>query len=179
MATTTTLDTLKINYLTQAQYDAAVTAGTINSDEIYMTPASGRAYCYAATFTATSISAQNTLTQVPIASIDIANNFSYDSTNKGLKCEKAGRYMVSVWLSTDSTVTSGDIYGVQVKKNNNDITTYPTYHRLAGTYDHAQMPPTYVGLAVGDVLTVWVRNNSAARGKVDGSGSRIAVWEVG
>ena len=38
MATTTDLTTLKINYLTQAQYDAALAAGTINSNEIYFTP---------------------------------------------------------------------------------------------------------------------------------------------
>ena len=38
MSTTTDLNTLKINYLTQAQYDAAVNGGTINENEIYMTP---------------------------------------------------------------------------------------------------------------------------------------------
>ena len=40
MSTTTDLTTLKINYLTQAQYDAEVSGGTINEDEIYMTPTS-------------------------------------------------------------------------------------------------------------------------------------------
>ena len=38
MATTTDLTTLKINYLTQAQYDAAKEDGDINEDEIYLTP---------------------------------------------------------------------------------------------------------------------------------------------
>ena len=38
MSTTTDLTTLKINYLTQAQYDAAKSGGTINENEIYMTP---------------------------------------------------------------------------------------------------------------------------------------------
>lgn len=38
MSTTTDLTTLKINYLTQAQYDAAVSGGTINANELYMTP---------------------------------------------------------------------------------------------------------------------------------------------
>lgn len=41
MATTTNLTTLKINYLTQAQYDALVQAGTVNADEIYLTPENG------------------------------------------------------------------------------------------------------------------------------------------
>ena len=38
MSTTTDLTTLKINYLTQAQYDAAAQGGTIEEDELYLTP---------------------------------------------------------------------------------------------------------------------------------------------
>jgi len=37
MATTTNVANLKINYLTQAQYDAALSNNEINEDEIYMT----------------------------------------------------------------------------------------------------------------------------------------------
>lgn len=44
MSTTTDLSTLKINYLTQAQYDEALEAGTINADEIYMTPVIDESY---------------------------------------------------------------------------------------------------------------------------------------
>lgn len=39
MATTTNLTTLKINYLTQAQYDTALANNQINADELYLTPA--------------------------------------------------------------------------------------------------------------------------------------------
>ena len=38
MPTTTNLTTLKINYLTQAQYDNALANNQINSDELYFTP---------------------------------------------------------------------------------------------------------------------------------------------
>lgn len=44
MATDTKLDCLVINYLTQAQYDNAKSEGTLNSNQIYMTPASSSAY---------------------------------------------------------------------------------------------------------------------------------------
>ena len=37
-----TLSTLKINKLTQAQYDAALAAGTIQDNELYMTPATSK-----------------------------------------------------------------------------------------------------------------------------------------
>jgi len=39
MSTTTNLSNLVINYLTQAQYDAAAQAGTLNENQIYLTPA--------------------------------------------------------------------------------------------------------------------------------------------
>lgn len=39
MATDTKLDSLVINYLTQSQYDNAKSSGTLNADQIYMTPA--------------------------------------------------------------------------------------------------------------------------------------------
>ena len=44
MATNTKLDSLVINYLTQTQYDNAKSAGTLNSNQIYMTPASSSTY---------------------------------------------------------------------------------------------------------------------------------------
>lgn len=44
MATNTKLDSLVINYLTQAQYENAKSAGTLNSNQIYMTPASSSTY---------------------------------------------------------------------------------------------------------------------------------------
>ena len=41
MATTTNIDTLVINYLTEAQYEAAVQGGTIDENALYFTPDSG------------------------------------------------------------------------------------------------------------------------------------------
>lgn len=40
MSTTTNLSTLKINYLTDAQYQTALDGGQINENEIYLTPSS-------------------------------------------------------------------------------------------------------------------------------------------
>lgn len=44
MTTDTKLDSLVINYLTQAQYNNAKREGTLNSNQIYMTPASSSSY---------------------------------------------------------------------------------------------------------------------------------------
>lgn len=43
------LPSLKINRLTQKQYDAAKTAGTINENEIYLTPSAESAITYGTT----------------------------------------------------------------------------------------------------------------------------------
>ena len=53
MATNTKLDSLVINYLTQAQYDNAKSAGTLNSNQIYMTPASSSTYALPAATSST------------------------------------------------------------------------------------------------------------------------------
>lgn len=44
MATTTSVSPLRINYLTQAQYDAALANNTINANELYFTPSNGQWY---------------------------------------------------------------------------------------------------------------------------------------
>ena len=44
MATDTKLDSLVINYLSQAKYDNAKREGTLHSNQIYMTPASSSSY---------------------------------------------------------------------------------------------------------------------------------------
>lgn len=41
MATTTNLTTLKINYLTEAQYNTALSNNQINENELYLTPDTG------------------------------------------------------------------------------------------------------------------------------------------
>ncbi len=42
MPTITNLNTLKINYLTNAQYQAALENDEINENEIYLTPSDGK-----------------------------------------------------------------------------------------------------------------------------------------
>ena len=39
MSSTTNLSSLVINYLTEAQYQAAKTGGTLNENQLYFTPA--------------------------------------------------------------------------------------------------------------------------------------------
>ena len=72
--TVTNLSTLKINYLTSQQYQDALDAGTINPNELYLTPASGRG----STVTVEPILASGT--QVATISIDGAPYILYAPT---------------------------------------------------------------------------------------------------
>ena len=49
MSSITDLSTLKINYLTNAQYEAALTSNLLNPNELYLTPATPNIYCGSAT----------------------------------------------------------------------------------------------------------------------------------
>jgi hypothetical protein len=72
--TVTNLSTLKINYLTSQQYQDALDAGTINPNELYLTPASGRG----STVTVEQILTSGT--QVATISIDGAPYILYAPT---------------------------------------------------------------------------------------------------
>ncbi len=81
MATTTDLDVLKINYLTQAQYDTAKQAGTLNSDEIYMTPARDGGTVYDVTVDGVSV-VENGVAEIDMPSVptkvsDLTNDSGY------------------------------------------------------------------------------------------------------
>ena len=133
-----------------------------------------KAWTYVNAVTATTITAKETNTKVPITAVSYGTGFAYDSTNKGVKCTKAGTYIYSLAVPFD-TATSADLIGVSVNKGSSTLSTQ--YTRVGGNYDVAVLSPTVVTLAVNDVLTIYVRNNSGARG-VTAASCRFTIWEI-
>lgn len=136
------------------------------------TESKGWAYCNSVT--STTITATGTNKKVPITSLYSGSGFSYDSTEKGIKCNKAGNYMVSCSLSANPA-TSPDLMGVSIYKNGAS-SVGPEYKRVNGNYDVVILPPSPITLAEGDVLTLYGRNNSSARGAF--TACRFSLWEV-
>lgn len=136
------------------------------------TESKGWAYCNSVT--STTITATGTNKKVPITALHSGSGFSYDSTEKGIKCNKAGQYMVSCSLSANPA-TSPDLMGVSIYKNGVS-SVGPEYKRMGGNYDIVILPPTPITLAEGDVLTLYGRNNSSARGAF--TACRFSLWEV-
>lgn len=119
MSTTTNLTTLKINYLTQAQYDDALANNQINEDEIYLTPQSGSAAetdpifsaSPAASITATDITNWNgkTTNTITLNGTQTASPSFYAPTGAGT----SGQYLKSngsgapAWTNFPSIPSAG------------------------------------------------------------------------
>ena len=150
-----------------------VSSGSNSSTAVGYNP---RGWFYVNGMSVATISTASSYVQVPITGIAAGSGFSYDSGTDGIKCTKGSLYAVSVQLQM-ATATSGDLIGVAVYKNGT-IALGPAYMRMGGNYDSAILMPTYISLDKGDVLTVYIRNNSAGRGATDSTGNRIMCWEV-
>ena len=76
MATTTNLSSLVINYLTQAQYDAAAEGGTLNENQLYLTPSETLA-AVATSGSYNDLNNKPTIPTVPINVSDFTNDAGY------------------------------------------------------------------------------------------------------
>lgn len=134
-----------------------------------------KAFFYVNSLTSVTISSTNTPIKLPINGMTSGVGFTYDSTNKGIICNKTSRYAISAQIGLD-TATAGDLIGLHIYKDGTGIIG-PSYHRVGGNYDPALLLPTIVTLEKDSVYTVYIRNNTASRGKTS-TGVRISCWEV-
>ena len=107
MPTTTNLSTLKINYLTQAQYNAAVSNNTINENEIYLTPSSiaDHSYTPAGSVSVTPTVTVNTTTVNSITAVGELPSLSMTVTNEILSFTWAAGSLPT--KGNDTTVATG------------------------------------------------------------------------
>ena len=134
-----------------------------------------KAYFYVNTLTSVTISSTSTPIKLPINGMLSGVGFTYDSTNKGIVCNKTSKYAISAQIGLD-TATSGDLIGIHIYKDGTSIVG-PSYHRVGGNYDCALLLPTIITMEKDSVYTVYIRNNTNSRGKTS-TGVRISCWEV-
>lgn len=133
------------------------------------------AWVYCNSVTSTEVTSTSTPIKVPITGIYGGDgSFSYDSTNKGVVCNKGGQYILSCALMANPA-TSGDLMGINIYKNGTG-SIGPDYSRMGGNYDNVILSPTPISLAHGDVITLYGRNNTASRGTF--TSCRLSIWEV-
>ena len=171
----TVWDVLADRYESMELGDLSVTLADALGGSSGSSGANPRGWFYANSLTATTITSTGSDKQIPITAMGNGSGFVYDTDNKGIKCVKGGIYALSVQVPMD-TATSGDLIGVSIYKNGTSALG-PAYMRMGGNYDSAILMPTFISLAADDVLTLYLRNNTAGRG-VNGTGCRIMCWEV-
>ena len=104
MATTTDISTLKINYLTQAQYDTALANNQINANELYLTPAAPVG---------------------SVTSINVSNATNGGLTISGGPVTTSGAITIGHSNVLSSAQTTQAIYPIKIDKNGH-ISAYGT-----------------------------------------------------
>lgn len=91
MSTTTNLDSLIINYLTQAQYDTALANNQINANELYLTPMEGNSSVTLITATLAAANWNNNSQTIVVTGVTTSNSVIVSaaaaSENTYLSCE--------------------------------------------------------------------------------------------
>lgn len=119
MSTTTDLTTLKINYLTQAQYDTAKSQGLINADELYLTPAADSGIndvTVDGTSVVTDGVAEITMPTIPTKVSDLTNDVGY----------------ITDYTETDPTVPSWAKASSKPSYTASEVGAVPTTRKVNG-----------------------------------------------
>ena len=135
-----------------------------------------RGYAYCNSIDGITINAINTWKELAIGEI-CARDYTFvrDELHDAIQCKKPGVYCISVQVPLN-VATSGDLIGLAVYRNG-QLLIGPSYARVGGNYDSAYISPTALSLSMDDYLTLYIRNNTAARGVVSDS-ARIMIWEI-
>ena len=186
MATDTKLDSLVINYLTQAQYNNAKREGTLNSNQIYMTPASSSNYTLPA---ATS----STLGGVKLSD----STSSTSSTNGGIaatpaavkaaiaEAKLAAWPIGSIYMSVNSTSPANLFGGTWERISDTFLfaasSSYPagsTGGEFAHTLTQSELPNYSLSVTNGsNVIRSKTGNTADAYVQTQSSGWGIPNWE--
>ena len=169
MATTTTLDTLKINYLTQAQYDEALENSEINENEIYLTPQSGGG-------------GSGTVT-----SIGISNATNGGLSVSGSPITSSGSITIGHSNVLNSAQTTQAVYPIKIDKNGHisDYGSAVTIPDVSGKIDTAGTGLSKSGTTLNHSNSVNAQSTSAvypitidAQGHIASYGTAVTIPTV-
>ena len=87
-------------------------------------------------------------------------------SNGGIKCEKKGHVEISGNVYFTDGFTANSLVHTLIKKNS--TTVINAVHRLPTHYDYYSIPPLVFNVSAGDILYLYVYNQTDAKGKVAG-----------
>ena len=127
-----------------------------------------------------TISAANTGEKVTLAGTrtDIGGGDYLALASGGIKCNRAGYIMASASLYLNN-LTAGDTTALMILKN--EETVAYTYEKKDATVAYHNISPVTIKVNAGDIIYMFTRNNTAARGTTNtlASTTRLVVQYVG
>lgn len=130
--------------------------------------------------TAKTISTASTGEKVTLAGIktNIGGGDLLELSSGGIRCNRDGYVMASgsVYLNN---LTTGDTTAMMILKNEETVSY--TYEKKDATVAYHNLSPVTIKVTAGDIIFLFVRNNTAARGTTSttASTSRLLVQYVG
>ena len=129
---------------------------------------------------AKTISAANTGEKVTLAGVktDIGGGDYLEIASGGIKCNRDGYIMASASVYLNN-LTAGDTTAMMILKN--EETVAYTYEKKDATVAYHSLSPVSIKVSAGDIIYMFVRNNTAARGTTNtlASTTRLLVQYVG
>lgn len=130
--------------------------------------------------TAKTISAANTGEKVTLAGVktNIGGGDYLEIASGGIKCNRDGYIMASASVYLNN-LTAGDTTAMMILKN--EETVAYTYEKKDATVAYHSLSPVSIKVAAGDIIYLFVRNNTGARGTTNtlASTTRLLVQYVG
>ena len=127
-----------------------------------------------------TISAVSTGEKVPLAGtkIDIGGGDYLSLSNGGIKCAREGYVQASASLYLNN-LTAGDTTALMILKN--EETVAYVYEKKDATVAYHNISPVTFKVNAGDIIFMFARNNTAARGTTNtlASTTRLSVQYVG
>lgn len=163
MATETKLNELKINYLTEAQYEAAKTNNQINDNELYMTSDTNEKDLKRKVATAYLDNGAPDIknAKIPLSGI-ITNSDKLTLSNNGIKIGAGiSKILVSGNVFLQSSSTTSYLW-TSIRKNTTEISlAIDNYNTYFASTSHS---PKLVDVQEGDIIYLW---------KIDDSGGTL------
>ena len=129
---------------------------------------------------AKTISAANTGEKVTLAGVktNIGGGDYLEIASGGIKCNRDGYIMASASVYLNN-LTAGDTTAMMILKN--EETVAYTYEKKDATVAYHSLSPVSIKVTAGDIIYLFVRNNTGARGTTNtlASTTRLLVQYIG
>lgn len=184
MTTDTKLDSLVINYLSQAQYDNAKREGTLHSNQIYMTPASSSTYPAATSSTLGGVKLSDSTSSTSSTNDGIAATPA--AVKKAIAEAKLAAWPIgSIYMSVNSTSPANLFGGTWERLSDTFLfaasSSYPA-GSTGGEFIHkltqSELPDYSLSVANGsNVIRSKTGSSADAYVQTQSSGWGIPNWE--